>query len=206
MMKNCKTALRRAKYLALRGSLILAGTICSLAQQPIPDKVHLHLDPAATEIHFTLKDTLHTVHGTFHLKSGDLTIDTHSGTAQGMISVDTDSGASGNDTRDGKMKRDYLETTKFPLATFEPQAVTGFNPAADTQKITVAGTFTLHGSAHPMTLDFDVSHSGAQITTTTHFSIPYVAWGIRNPSIAFVRVEKEVTMEVIAKGSLNPEK
>jgi polyisoprenoid-binding protein YceI len=183
--------------------LLLSASLCGAAQQPVPDKVHLHLDPAATEIHFTLKDAIHTVHGTFRLKSGELDIDTHNGNAQGLISVDTDSGASGNDTRDGKMKRDYLETGKFPMATFEVQKVTNFNPAADTQKITVSGIFTLHGGSHPMSLEFAVNRTGTAVTATTHFSIPYVAWGIKDPSVTFIKVEKEVTMDVTGKGSLS---
>jgi len=186
--------------------LFLAASLTALAQQPAADKMHLHLDPATTEIHFTLKDTLHTVRGIFHLKSGEITFDTHSGLAQGIIAVETATGASGNDGRDGKMKRDYLEIAKFPVATFEPQIVAGFNPAADAQKISVSGTFTLHGSAHPMTMDFDISHNSTQISATTHFPIPYVAWGIKDPSIPFVHVEKEVAIDLVAKGSLAPEK
>jgi len=186
--------------------LCLTASVWANAQQPASDRMHLHLDPATTEVHYTLKDSIHTVHGTFHLKGGEITFDTHSGAAQGVISVETASGASGNDTRDGKMKRDYLETPRFPLATFEPQKVTGFNPAADTQKISVAGSLTLHGGAHPMTLEFEVTHSGMQITAITHFPIPFVAWGIKDPSIPFVKVEKEVAMDINAKGSLTAEK
>jgi hypothetical protein len=57
-----------------------------------------------------------------------------------------------------------------------------------------------------MTMDFDVSHNGTQISATTHFPIPYVAWGIKDPSIPFVRGEKEVAIDILAKGSLSPEK
>ena len=171
-----------------------------------PDQVHLHLDPATTEIHFTLKDTIHTVHGAFRLKSGDLVIDTRNGVAEGTINVETSSGASGNDSRDGKMKRDYLQAPSFPVATFQAQKVANFNPGAESQNISVSGIFTLHGGSHPMTLDFVVTRSGTQITAVTHFPIPYVAWGIKDPSVTFIKVEKEVAMDIIAKGTLTPEK
>jgi polyisoprenoid-binding protein YceI len=132
------------------------------------------------------------------------------GEAQGLIAVDVDSGASGNDSRDGRMKRDLLETARYPLATFEPQKVTGFSATAATQTISVAGSFTLHGSAHPMTLQFAVTlnragpatTSPAAATATTSFKIPYVAWGIKDPSIPFVHVEKEVTIDIAARGTL----
>lgn len=171
-----------------------------------PAQVHIHLDPAATEIHYTLKDNIHTVNGTFKLQSGDVTVNAATGEAHGMIAVDANSGASGNDTRDGKMKRDFLETAKFPLATFEPQRVTGFRADAPTQTISVAGSFTLHGASHPMTLEFLVKLNGAQAEAATHFKIPYVAWGIKDPSVAFIRVEKEVSIDIDAKGSLEPAK
>lgn len=192
------------KVLAL--AVIFAATLAlpALAQQP--EKFHLHLDPATTEVHYTLKDTLHTVKGTFHLTAGDIVFNSGSGDAHGQFTVDTGSGVSGNDTRDGKMKREYLEVPKFPVATFDAQKVTGYNPSADNQTVTVAGTMMLHGGAHPLTLTFTVNRSGSAVTATTLFMIPYVEWGIKNPSIAFVKVEKEVTMDIVAKGTLTAEK
>ena len=192
-----------ARFVSL---LVLAATSSTsvYAQQAVSEK--LHLDPSSTEVHFTLKDTLHTVHGSFHLKAGDVVFDPQSGEAEGLISVDTGSGISGNDTRDGKMKRELLEVTSFPVATFTPQKVSGFNPTTSSQKISVAGTMTLHGGSHPMTLEFTVTQEGAQTTATTRFAIPYVEWGIKNPSIPFVKVEKEVTMDIVAKGTLTAAK
>jgi polyisoprenoid-binding protein YceI len=182
-------------------SVFLAASAGANAQ-----KQHLHLDPNATEVHFTLKDTVHTVHGTFHLKSGDVIFDPKTGEASGMIAVDTGSGASGNDSRDGKMKREYLGVLTFPVASFEPQHVSAFDPAAGWQKLTVNGTMTLHGAAHAMTMEFTISRAdGGQLTANTHFMIPYVAWGIKDPSIALIRVEKEVSMDVVARGTLSAE-
>ena len=196
------------KVLAARfGLLFVLAALSSAdvcAQQVASEK--LHLDPSATEVHFTLKDTLHTVRGSFHLKAGDIVFNPQSGEAEGLISVDAGSGSSGNDTRDGRMKREFLEVTSFPVATFTPQKVSGFNPAASSQKISVAGTMTLHGGSHPMTLEFTVTQEGTATTATARFAIPYVDWGIKNPSIPFVKVEKEVTMDIVAKGTLTAEK
>lgn len=108
------------------------------------------------------------------------------------------------------MKREYLEVIKFPVATFEPRLVTGstgmaFDEKFGTQTISVTGNFTLHGASHTMVMKFLVQHDGTQATATTHFLIPYVAWGIKDPSFALVRVEKEVAMDVAAKGTLTSE-
>jgi polyisoprenoid-binding protein YceI len=199
-------------FAVLALTVILAVTLvpAALAQQPENEQFHLHLDPASTEVHFTLKDTLHTVRGSFHLSAGDIVFNARTGEAHGLFSVECGSGASGNDTRDGRMKNELLEAPKFPLATFEPQKVTGFNPAPDAangaRKISVAGNMTIHGTSRPMTLEFTVSQSGAATTATTHFIIPYVDWGIKDPSIPFVKVEKQVAMDVVAKGTLTQEK
>ncbi len=191
------------RLMRLSGMFVL-GTAGALAQSPAP--VHIHLDPATTEIHYILKDTIHTVNGTFKLKSGDLTVNSATGEAHGMIVVDTTSGASGDDTRDGKMKRDYLETAKYPTATFEPQKVTGFSAGAATQTIQVAGNFTLHGGSHPMTLEFQVKMNGTQAEAATRFKIPYVAWGIKDPSVFLIRVEKEVAIQIDARGNVEAAK
>jgi polyisoprenoid-binding protein YceI len=176
----------------------------ALAQQPKP--LHLHLDPAQTEVHYTLKDTIHTVHGTFQMSAGDINFNPQTGDATGKIAVDTGSGASGNDTRDGKMKREYLEVPSFPVATYEVDHVTGYDPQKPIQKITVNGTMTLHGAKHALVMEFALSRDGQTTVAVTHFMIPYVAWGIKDPSNAFIHVEKEVLMEISARGNISEEK
>ena len=185
---------------ALAAILAAIPVPAALAQQP--KQLHLHLDPAQTEVHFTLKDTIHTVHGAFRMTAGDLDFNPQTGEASGKIAVDTGSGASGNDTRDGKMKRTYLEVTSFPVATYEVDHVNGYDPQKSTQKITVNGTMTLHGAKHALVMEFDLSKDGQTTTAATHFMIPYVAWGIKDPSNALIHVEKEVLIEVSAHGSL----
>lgn len=189
--------------------LAVMPTAAGLAQQPAK-RLHLRLDPAATTVQFSLKDTLHAVHGSFHLSGGDILFDPRSGDAQGKFEVETASGASGNDSRDSRMKKEFLEVTRFPVATFEAQKViaqsgAGFDESAPSQTISVAGVLTLHGASHPMTLQFAVQRNGTQATAATRFTIPYVSWGIKDPSIPFVHVEKEVTIDVTAKGTLTAE-
>ena len=72
------------------------------------------VDPAKTHIDWTLGDILHTVQGTFQLESGSIVFDPHTGEAGGQIIVDAASGNSGNGTRDSKMKKEVLETTRYP--------------------------------------------------------------------------------------------
>ena len=70
-------------------------------------------DPAQSRVDFTVGATMHTVHGTFRLKSGTLRFNTATGVAEGQLVVDAESGDSENKSRDGKMKKEILETHIF---------------------------------------------------------------------------------------------
>ena len=87
----------------------------------------LELNPAKTEITFTVSDPLHTVRGTF-----------------------------------------------------QPE-------------VEVHGKIRIHGADHEMALHFRV---GADGTASTHFTIPYVQWGMKNPSNFLLKVGDKVEIEV----------
>jgi len=92
----------RTGLFALVAWLVLLPSVVA-AQQ-----ITVNLDPAQTKIEWTLGDVLHTVHGTFKLKSGSVTFDPKSGDASGEIIVDATSGESGNHARDQKMHKEIL--------------------------------------------------------------------------------------------------
>src|SRR5215469_10927458 len=64
---------------------------------------HFKVDPSSSEVHFTLGAWDGPVNGTFHVTSGDLTLDPASGAMTGTVTVDAGSGESGNKKRDKKM-------------------------------------------------------------------------------------------------------
>jgi len=156
----------------------------------------LDLDPAKTEIAFTLHDPLHTVHGTFKLKRGTLHLDPEHGKASGEIVVDAASGQSGSSARDGRMHKEILESKKYPDATFAADSMQGKLEPSGASQIDVHGAFTIHGAAHELTLHFQVTANSGQYSGTTHFDIPYVAWGMKDPSNFLLKVEKKVEMDV----------
>ena len=156
----------------------------------------LELDPAKTEIGFTLHDPLHTVHGTFKLKRGSLHLDPEHGKASGEIVVDTASGQSGSNARDSRMHKDILESKKFPEATFVADSMQGKLEPEGASEIDVHGAFSVHGASHELTLHFQITANNGHYTGTTRFDIPYVAWGMKDPSNFLLRVEKKVEMDV----------
>jgi polyisoprenoid-binding protein YceI len=178
---------------------VLSLLVASASAQSSPSKMTLHFDPATTKINWTLKDILHTVRGTFHLKSGVLVFDETAGTADGELIVETASAESGNNARDERMKKDVLESKKYPEAIFHPEKVTGVVHDGQTQTVTVEGTFTIHGADHPLFLQVRTSLSDGKLNATTNFVVPYVAWGMKDPSTLMLRVGKDVQVSVDAR-------
>ena len=165
-------------------------------------KITVHLDPAQTEIHWTVTDTLHTIHGSFKLKEGLMTFDPKTGMAEGELLVDANSGNSGSSARDKAMKKGVLETDRYPMVFFHPAKVTGELKPVNTQDMTVDGIFNIHGADHPLRMGVKVQLDGDKVIATTHFVVPYVDWGLKDPSNFVLKVGKDVSVDVVAHGTL----
>lgn len=165
-------------------------------------QVQVALDPSLSRIEWTLGDVLHTVHGTFKLKSGQFSFDPATGAATGEFVVDAASGDSGNHTRDGKMNKEILETQRYPEITFVPKKVLGQVAAQGNSTVQVQGVFHIHGADHDLTLSVPVQVSGSELKATSNFVVPYQAWGMKNPSTLFLRVDDKVQISLSAVGKL----
>lgn len=160
----------------------------------------LELDPAQTALHFTLKTSLHTVHGTFRLKSGKVSFDPLTGRVSGLLVVDATSGESGNSGRDAKMHKDILESRTYPEITFAPVGVEGTVQMQGDSQVQVKGTFRLHGQDHDIAIPVEVRISGSDFILDTTFSVPYLSWGLKNPSTFILRASDTVQVSVHAVG------
>jgi polyisoprenoid-binding protein YceI len=160
----------------------------------------IELDPARSSIGFTLGDVLHTVHGSFKLKRGTMKFDSATGTASGEIVVDVASGDSGNGSRDKRMHKEILESARYPEAVFTPDHVNGELAASGESQLDVDGSFLIHGASHEMTFHFRAEVKSGEVLTSTNFTIPYVEWGMKNPSNFLLKVNAKVEMNVQATG------
>ena len=183
-------------YAALAFSVFVLSASTACAQESSVD-----LDTAQTTIEFTLDSTLHTVHGTFKLKTGHISFDAATGKASGEIIVDATSGDTDNKGRDKKMHEEILESKKYPEIVFTPQHVRGaVNPQGASQ-VEVSGVFRIHGQDHGLTMTFSVQPPGGdKIQASTHFSVPYVQWGIKSASTFLLHASDTVEVEVHATG------
>lgn len=145
---------------------------------------------------------MHTVHGTFAVKSGTLHFDPQTGKAGGEIVVSATSGESGNGSRDARMHREILETAKYPEVVFRPAQVEGKVDPSGPSDVTLSGVFSIHGASHDLTAQVHAQLSRDHWSATASFDAPYVQWGIKNPSNFFLKVKPVVNVEVEMSGEI----
>lgn len=188
-------------------ALVTAGML-TFSSALVAQETVVTLDPASARIEFALGATLHTVHGNFKLKHGEIRFDPLTGKASGSVVVDATSGDTDNNSRDKKMHAEVLESTKFPEIVFTPNAVTGqlqeIIKGSAEALADVAGVFRLHGQDHEGTLAVVVDRSAnGELHVTAKFAAPYVKWGLKDPSSTFLHVKDIVDVEVHATAHID---
>jgi polyisoprenoid-binding protein YceI len=160
----------------------------------------LELDPSKTLVEFRLPGSLHTTHGTFKLERGTIIGDPATGKAGGSIVVDARSGDTGIGARDNEMRESVLEAQRYPEITFDPQHFTYELKRGGQFQATMQGVLTLHGGRHDVALTAQGQLVGDNLTATAHFSVPYVDWGLEDPSVLFLTVAKQVDIDIATTG------
>jgi polyisoprenoid-binding protein YceI len=191
-----------AARLRLAAGLTLSAFVTLLAPAALAQHRTFTVNPEASSVKIALPGTGHTTEGTFHVEQGSVQFDAAPGPLSGMIAVSAASGRTGNDTRDKHMATEVLEAAKFSEITFAPQTYTGTLAATGDSTIQVTGIFTLHGAPHLLTVPMQMHIEGNKLTAHTSFKVPYVQWGLKDPSIMFLKVAKEVQIELTLVGSL----
>ena len=198
------------------GVVLLFGTalLCPAARpqseaQPRPQAAPapiralvLTLDAAQSSLHWTLDSSLHTVHGTFALKSGIVHLDPAGGKADGEVVVSTATGQSGNGSRDKRMHKEILETEKYPEIVFRPAQVEGRVQQNGASDVKIAGVLSIHGGEHDLTVPVHVEFSGGRWNASAIFDVPYVKWGIKDPSNFLLHVKPVVHVELEMSGEV----
>jgi polyisoprenoid-binding protein YceI len=164
------------------------------------DADRLALDPARSKVTFTLDATGHTVRGTLALREGAVEFEPGGGLASGRIVIDARSAQTGSDGRDKTMHREVLETEKFPEFVFLPQRLEGVVAREGRSDVVLAGNLEIHGEVKPVTLPASITVRGDEVSASATLTIPFVAWGMHDPSVLFLRVAKEVEVNLAVEG------
>jgi polyisoprenoid-binding protein YceI len=181
-------------------SLFVALTI--LAPPLAAETWTFELDPAATQVRFTLGATLHVVSGSLRAREGRIVLDPQTGAASGRIVLDARSAETGNRRRDEKMHAKILESARYPDVVFTVARVSGTLKPTGRSDLQLHGTLAMHGVERPLDLLATADAADGRVRARGDFRFPYLEWGMADPSFLVLRVADEVGIEIDAVGRL----
>ena len=174
-------------------SVLILGSVI-----PAQAAHQLVVDPEKTDVTFLLGATGHDVEGTLFLREGVLDLDPEQGTATGTLAIDAMRTVTGNTRRDKTMHKKVLHSEEHPLILFRAERLSGEWGGGE---IVIEGTVEIDGSVHPLSLPTQLEIDGETWQATVAFTVPYVEWGMHDPSLLFLKVAKVVEVTVNAAGS-----
>ena len=182
-------------FAVLALAVILAPAVLSQHQTFV-------VNPDASEVKMTLNTTHEVVNGTFHIQSGSIEFDRSTTRISGSVVVLAGSGKTCNDGRDKKMNKDILKVDQYTTVSFAPKTYTGTIATSGDSTIQVSGVFTLLGNPHDLTIPMQIHMDGSKATARAHFIIPYVQWGLKNPSFLIWKAENDVAIDLSLVGNI----
>jgi polyisoprenoid-binding protein YceI len=194
------------------GTISLWNTATAAAPQtqgsPVAaSDITLGIDAAKSTVRYSVESTVHTVHGTFAVKEGSAVhFNPATGKAGGEVAVYATSGDSGNSSRDQRMHKEILETQKYPDFVFRPKQIDGTMVREGACDVKLHGVMQIHGSEHDVTAEVQAELTGGQWKGLAKFDVPYIQWGIKDPSNWLLKVKPTVHVEVEVAGTQKSEK
>jgi polyisoprenoid-binding protein YceI len=178
----------------------IAGLLATAAQA---QHQTFAVNPDASEVKMTLNTTHEIVNGAFHVQSGSIEFDRGAPKMSGSVVVLAGSGKTGNDSRDKKMNKDILKVEQYATVSFESMTYTGAIAPSGDSNLQVTGVFTLLGTPHEITVPILVHLDGATATAKAHFVVPYIQWGLKDPSFMFWKADKGVAIDLLLVGTIS---
>jgi hypothetical protein len=157
----------------------------------------------ASEVKMTLKTTHELVNGAFHIQSASVEFDRSTPKMSGSVVVLAGSGKTGNGSRDKKMNKEILHVEQYATVSFEPKSYAGVIAPSGDSTIQVTGIFTLLATPHEITIPMLVHLEGTTATAKAHFAVPYIQWGLKDPSFLFWKADNEVAIDLFLTGPLS---
>jgi polyisoprenoid-binding protein YceI len=152
--------------------------------------VDFKLVPGESQVSYTVQETFFNQNNKINTAVGvtkQVTGDIYGNKADpsqskvGTITVDISQFTSDKSMRDNFIRRNFLESSKYPLATFVTTTVTGL-PESVTEgqsySFKVTGNLTAHNITKPVTFDVTASLSGTTLTGTATTTIKMSDFGV----------------------------
>jgi polyisoprenoid-binding protein YceI len=180
----------------------IALAIIALAAPLVASDLQIELEPEQSSVGLRLQATLHSVHGTVGVASGSMRLDTESGIAMGKVTVDATTAQTGNKKRDKKMHAKVLRTAEHPWILLLPRRLEGSLAQPGSSDVVLHGEIEILGRSHEISIPLHIEISDGQFTADGSFDVPYVEWGLEDPSTFVLRVAKVVEITIEAAGAV----
>ena len=161
------------------------------------------VNPDVSEVKVKLNTTHEVVNGTFHIQSGSINFDRTASHISGIVVVAASSGKTGNESRDKKMNKDILKVNQFTTVSFAPKTYDGTIARSGDSTIQVSGVFTLIGTPHDLTIPMQIHIDASKVTARAQFVVPYVQWGLKNPSFLIWKAKNDVAIDLNLVGQIS---
>ena len=167
------------------------------------EMVVFQLDPEHSSVGFVLDATLHTVDGDLGPVSGRIAFDPDRHLATGEVVIDLTKAETGIERRDRKMREQTLETDRYPEAVYRIHGIDLPDVLRQGRnEIQLHGDLDFHGATHAVAVPAVAVLDGGRVSATAWIEIPYVDWGLDDPSFFVLRVGKSVRVEMTIEGRL----
>jgi hypothetical protein len=92
---------------------------------------------------------------------------------------------------------------QYTTVSFAPKTYQGTIPASGDTTVQVSGVFTLLGTPHDITIPMQIHIDGSKATAKANFLVPYVQWGLKNPSFLIWKAENDVAIDLNLVGQIS---
>ena len=89
------------------------------------------------------------------------------------------------------MHEEVLDSARHPLLVLRPERIEVSRREADALAGTLFGRFEVRGASHPLALTFEGARRGERARVTVRFDVPWVAWGLPDPSNVLLCVDDD---------------
>lgn len=162
---------------------------------------------AVDETFLNQNNRLVTAVGVTTIVNGEITLDPQNptNTTISEITVDISALKSDSDRRDSAIRRNWLESSKYPIARFVPTGYEGLPASYEIgQELTfkITGDMTVRDTTIPVTWDVKARYDGSQLTGTATTRIKMSSFNFTAPNIAgILRAEDDakLTLTFVAR-------
>ena len=90
----------------------------------------------------------------------------------------------------------YMESDKFPMATFKGKITNPGFGKDGTYNVTAAGQLTIHGITHDVSTPGTITIKGGEVTAMSKFKVKTADYGIKIPGIAAGKVAESIEITI----------